>query len=147
SKPSSSPSPTKGRSWGSPRVKDATAACGSVLFFLFALVRASGLLIQRGDDALVQQPVGGHRGTAVRARLALDVGEGAAGLRHDRDECREIPEADLRLRRDVHGTLGDHHVGPEVPESAQAPGLVAQAHQLFPYAAILPDGQGAAGEA
>ena len=90
----------------------------------------------------MQQAVGGDGGPAVWAVLAVQGGEASAGLRDDRRQRCQIPEAYLRLGGNIHRTLGDQHVGPEVAVSAQAPRGICQVDQLLALAAVRPAGKG-----
>ena len=65
-------------------------------------------------------------------------GEAPAGLAHDRHQGGHVVEVQLGLGRDVHGALGDQHVGPEVPVRAGAPERVGQLDEVLPLPAFLP---------
>ena len=64
----------------------------------------------------MQQPVGRHRAAAVGGAVAGEVGEPPAGLLHDHEQRREVPEGDDRLGRDVGRALGDEDVLQKSPK-------------------------------
>lgn len=63
------------------------------------------------------------------------------GLVHHDRTGRHVPQRQLRLGADVHRTLGDHHVRPEVAIAPGAPAVPAQVQEAGQLAALLPAGQ------
>ena len=72
---------------------------------------------------------------------AVEGGEPAAGLAHDHVERRHVVELELGLGRDVHGPLGEQHVGPEVAVRPGAPAPAHQRQEVVQPAALVPASQ------
>src|SRR4051794_2807895 len=81
---------------------------------------------QERQNGVVQVAVGGQRVAAPWPVLTGQGREGAAGLTHDDVQRGHVVHRQLRLGGDVHGALGQQHVGPEV---AVGPGPPAPPHQ------------------
>ncbi len=65
----------------------------------------------------MEQAVGADRRVVQERRLAVAVGECAAGRLDDRLQRGEVVRSDAdRVDRDVERSLGDQHVLPEVAE-------------------------------
>ena len=93
---------------------------------------------ERVEHGVVQQPVGRHRTSAVRGPVTGEIGEAPAGLLHDHEQRREIPERHDGLGRDVGRAFGDEDVAPEVAEAAGAPDPLGQRLELVLEPVLAP---------
>src|SRR5689334_10865661 len=99
---------------------------------------ASVALIEIPQQLVVQQAVRRGRVAAVRARAAVEAGEGAAGLGDDDRGGGHVPQGQLGLGAEGDRALGDHHVGPEVAVRARAPDLTGEVEEAVEAAPLLP---------
>ena len=94
----------------------------------------------------MEAPIGGERVSAVRAVGPVQRREATPGLGDDGHEGGHVVQGELRLARDVHGALGDHHVGPEVAVGTGAPAGVEEVEEALASAQCTPPAQARVGD-
>src|ERR1700681_5043633 len=87
-------------------------------------------LRERREHRVVQLAVRAHEAAAVHVAPTVNGGPARAGFLDNRHDCRDVPEVDDRIDRDVQRPVGHEHVLPEVADAAQPPTPVRQGDHL-----------------
>ena len=90
------------------------------------------------QDGIVESAVGGVRASSVRPGAALEISKLPARLGDYDRACRHVVQLELRLTGDVDTTLGEEHVGPEVPIGTCPPAPSQQVDELLALAGLDP---------